>query len=138
MAHGYPDWEGGKSGLYLMPEWAAREGNDRRFRAADTNKAFGEFASDTHVVDAGKTLYIVFLSFSIAIDAAADYDHFAHAIVSLRVNGIRRIETGGDTGGGFPISPPVVVLAGETLESIIFNNSNINCTLELIVLGYEI
>ena len=73
MARGYPDFEGNKVGLYLMPEWAAKEGKEWSKIVVGANKAFGTSANGSYLVPAGKTLYITQASWQSVASAAADW-----------------------------------------------------------------
>jgi len=45
-------------GVYLKPDWEAKEGNDKNFYVTATNRGFNESNYLEYAVTAGKTLYL--------------------------------------------------------------------------------
>ncbi len=74
MAHGYPDFEGDKSGLYLKPEWAAKEGQDKQLTGSTASLGTGYSTILSYAVPTGKVLRITELACShIEINNSAAY-----------------------------------------------------------------
>lgn len=138
MATGYPDFEGGKRNLYLVPTWAAEEGLDKTFVNSAAAQGWGGFTILNYTVPAGKTLYIVGFSFYELVDAAADYDHFLHVIAQIQVGGVTRLVTGGLTGRTVLLPVPFVVVATAAFQALAVNRSNVTCTIGLSAWGYEV
>jgi hypothetical protein len=140
MARGYPDFEGGKQRVYLVPEWAAKEAKDKSFSALLLNAASGLFTFVTYVVPAGKTLYITQLSAFIVGAAAADQDKPHSAIVEAAESGAPTYywRQGCDTGLGVSLSKPIVFKAGETAWFGITNWANHICHISVLAAGYEV
>ena len=138
MASGYPDFEGSKSKLYTVAEWAAKEGTDKNWLIADAVTAYGEYVSTTYNVPAGKTLYITHASFSIYAIAAADADNnsIAYAQIQDTTAGVVEWSQGGNGGGYASFTKPIVIEAGHQFYCSVINYSNHNCCIGLMVAGY--
>jgi len=140
MAKGYPDYEGDKSGLYLKPEWAAKEGTDKNFFVARLNVAYLGFASATYTVPAKKTLYVCGLTFSVIAVAAVDADKNQVGTGYLRndTDGIVLLDLGGNAGNWVTFPKPIVVAAGKDFLYAVYNFANHRCHIAISVWGYEI
>lgn len=138
MPRGYPDFEGDKVGLYLKPEWAAKEGVDKNFYAVGADKAFGAGADGSYVVPAGKTLYITQYSYYNRAVLAADADNNQMCWGYLTDLIIADVVFGGNGGGGGILKKPWVIIAGATMKWYIKNTANHNCHIGLVINGYEV
>lgn len=138
MARGYPDFEGDKSGVYLTPEWAAKEGVDKTIVVSKQDAAWGEFGSTTYTVPTAKTLYLNNMSFTIHAENAADYDHSLYGVAWLVIGATTYATLGGLGGGSVTFPKPVKLVAGEVLGVLVANYSNVDCRLVVTVAGYEV
>jgi hypothetical protein len=140
MASGYPDYEGGKQRLYLVPEWAAKESKDKTFAALEANAIRGVYASVTYVVPEGKTLYITQVSaVAVAVLAAeSDKPHTAWIEISDADTGDDYWEQGCDTGFGIVLPKPIVLPAGTNVVFLIINYANHTCSIYILAAGYEV
>ncbi|MHA1287161.1 MAG: hypothetical protein ACTSPB_07115 [Candidatus Thorarchaeota archaeon] len=127
-------------GILLQPEWAAKENLDKSIRALGTNKAFEEKGFTTYDVPAGKTLYIVSVSFVQHVNTATDYDHHLWGIVYLSDNttATTLCKVPGHGGGSLILPKPVVIPAEHEFLLEVINYSNVNCYLDAVALGYEV
>jgi len=140
MASGYPDFEGGKVKLYTVAEWAAKEGTDKNWLISDGVTAYGEFVSTTYDVPAGKTLYITHAAFAIYAIAAGDADNNSIAYAQIQDATVPTVEwsQGGNGGGYANFTKPIVIPSEHRFYCSIFNFSNHNCAIGLMVAGYII
>ncbi len=127
-------------GLYLQPEWAAKEGIDKNFYATAANVATGAEVSLIYTVPSGKTLYIMSLSWSSIASAAANRDLnqnsrlFAHNVT----DGINLLDVGGYGGGSIVLNKPFVFESGKAAGFYATNASNHDCTMAVSAQGYEV
>jgi hypothetical protein len=136
----YPDFEGDKSGLYLKPEWSAKEATDKTFLAAEGSGlfTFGSQAVVYYDVPADKTLYITQISvFSGAWDAA-NADKAQHVQGLIGDNGVWGWYAGGDGGCSQAFSNPIVIKGGHEASFVAINYANHACAVALSAKGYEI
>lgn len=121
----YPDFEGDKSGLYLKPEWAAKEGVDKNFLGStDAPESRGEGVYADYSVPAGETLFVTQLSFLNRSVAAADSDNAQMCEAGLIVDDIRVIITGGNGGGAIILNKPLRVNALSIVRGYAINWAN--------------
>jgi len=127
-------------GVYLQPEWAAKEGQDKNFIASATNATWGQVASGTYTVPTGKALYICGISGQIEADMAANYDHHLYSNVWLlnETTDVTLAIVGGLGGGSLIFPKPIKVPAGIAVTYKIVNRSNISCNLAVTMWGYEV
>ncbi len=140
MAKGFPDWSGPKVGVYLQPEWAAKEGTDKTFTADGSNITRGLYVLEDYLVPADKTLYIVSLSFAGFGFAAGDSDNnqFCEgSLMNLTDNEIY-VSLAGNGGASIVLSKPAVFKAGKTMRIFEYNRANHACYLTVSAQGYEI
>ncbi len=140
MARGYPDFEGPKSGIYLKPEWAAKEAIDKSLIAVNPVAAFGDYATLSYTVPVGKTLYITKCSFYLCADAAADGDKdqvCVGQVYDLTTNSYLW-QQGGNGGGGIGLPKPAVAPAGHTLQIRCTSFANHTSEAGIYVGGYEL
>lgn len=140
MAHGYPDFEGEKSGLYLIPEWTTVENTDKNFHTYGQNKTAGEGINISYTIPAGKTLYITWASGGIISQNQADYDHFMRmwGYIDDDTLSVRYVDLVGESGIHLPFPKPIVIPSGHDLFAALYNWSDINAILLLTVVGYEV
>jgi hypothetical protein len=140
MASGYPDYEGGKQKVYLVPEWAAKEGADVYFNWGGLNVGEGLSASLTHDVPADKTLYITQLSFYSRAFAVENADLNQICMASIGDSGDveNTWQQGGNGGGAAIFHKPMVIHGGNTATFAVYNYSNHHCNCGLTVSGYEV
>ena len=138
MAKGYPDYEGGKSGLYLMPEWAAREGLDKNITVISGSLGFLDTAETEYIVPIAKTLYIVGMSFGSRADAEADADKNQMALVDLTIDTQYLSFLGGNGGNGEPFNKPMVFAGETTLKLRVWGYANHNIHVWASCWGYEV
>lgn len=140
MAHGYPDFEGDKSGLYLMPEWAAFEAIDINLSAFVANRPWNFTLTSDYVVTAGRTLYITSASckLSATLQADADNNHFFSYTLQNTTTGIILAYLGGNGGGQLIFPKPITIPAGETYRMALTIMANHNCNPAVASRGYEI
>ena len=143
MARGYPDYEGGKSGLYLKPEWAAFEAIDMTFEGATpVPVSWGVSLTVSYTVPSGKTLYITDVSWWGKADAAADGDN--NQIASLWILDVldptqtNWFRSAGNGGGAASFSKPIVIPAGHRLDFVVKNEANHVCNIAVAGCGYEL
>lgn len=127
-------------GMYLMPDWSAKEGDDKNFYAADDTMAPNDETHFAHPVPADKTLYITGASWKMVAAAVADYDHFLYFAGQLYESGgpSYLCETGGVGGSIASFTKPLVIAGGDTFWGFVRNRSNINCRGRVNAWGYEI
>ena len=140
MAHGYPDWEGGKSGLYLMPEWAAKEATDKNFRGIATDKGYPLGITVAYTVPIGKTLYITNYSFRLVASNVADADknQIGVAYVFNFTDAIVYSEIGGNGGGSVSLNKPLRFAGGKIANFIANCYANHDCDVVIAANGYEV
>jgi len=138
MARGYPDFEGDKSGLYLKPEWAAKEGKDKDFLTQGLNKAFGESKDISYAVPALKILLVTQLFASNMAVVAADADNNQFCIVEISVGDMPKYEVGMNGGGLVVLAKPYVIDSEETVAVNVTNRANHNTNINVGFSGYEV
>jgi hypothetical protein len=140
MAHGYPDFEGDKSGLYLKPEWAAKEATDKNFQAYASNVVWGFGATVSYTVPVGKTLYITELTFRCYSFAMANADLPQHvwAFLINATAGVTPVDIGGNGGGQVVLNKPVVFTAGQLMTLEVWPGANHACNVGITAQGYEV
>jgi len=141
MAKGYPDFEGDKSGLYLKPEWAAYEGEDKTFTLVAANKASGAWIFLAYDVPLGKTLYISQCTFYSWAFLAADRDNNQMCrfdIQRLLPGAAFYSRMGGNGGGQAAYTKPLVFEAEERAYFTITNVANHSSNIGFCAVGYEI
>lgn len=135
MAHGYPDFEGQKSSLYLVPQWEAFRSEDKDLVGAANVAATWEDTVLTYTVPSGKVLYIVSWGCYIRVLNTA-------VIGRLRKTAGAVITNHGLSGGmgGFSVQcpKPVVFAAGEVLSVLAWNLTAAAASVWAYATGYEI
>ncbi len=138
MARGYPDFEGGKRGLYLIGEWAAKEGIDKNLWAAAAGKTFGQNVQLTYTVTTGKVLQVVGITYASYANAAADGDNNQICVAQLWIGASNKIQTGGNGGGQVPLRKPLEVAGGLVLNAFCINYANHTTDMFIGITGYEV
>jgi len=141
MAHGYPDFEGDKSGLYLKPEWAAKEGTDKSFYANRIAATFGQAPPAAfYLVPVGKTLYLNGLSFGVRANLVADADNnqMGSAYIIDTTTGDIYGYVGGNGGGCVVFPKPIVIPGGDVVAYPVVCQANHACDIDVTCWGYEI
>lgn len=137
----YPDFEGPKSGLYLSPEWAAKEGTDINLIAVNANIHVDSEVYLDYTVPAGTTLVINQMSIQMSGAAYADRELNQMCEVALdeTVGGLwlPRERVGGNGGASLPLNKPRVFIAGQLVRLRGINHSNHNCDIAAIAAGYQ-
>lgn len=140
MASGYPDYEGDKQRVYLVPEWAAKEAVDKNFLIVAEDKSYGQNGYAEYEVPVGKTLYICGFSFSIYAVAVAnaDLNQIGHCYIYNATTASTVGMVGGNGGGGILLSKSIVFTAGQTFRLIAAVLANHNCDIYATAWGYEV
>ena len=140
MAHGQPDFQGGKYGLLTEAELAEREGYRVTIPVSGPNIAPGGFITTNHTPVAPLTLYITDITATIIATAVADRDNNQICHLDVRTPGALDLHVfaGGNGGIVCPLAKPIKVEGGDTIWLILYNFSNHNCDLFLTARGYEI
>ena len=111
MASGYPDYEGGKRKVYLVPAWAAEEGLDKNVVGTSALTASGFMATTAqYTVPAGKTLYITDAGLGVTGGVVAEvqwYIYFDETIKTIN---------GGVQGSIVAFTKPLVATAGTVVS----------------------
>jgi hypothetical protein len=132
----YPDGEGRKQKVYLVPEWAALGALDKNFLTTLSVDATTWETMTSYLVPVGKTLYIT--QFGGTIELAGGNVH-----IYLRTNdGVGNTEltacTGGVSGNALSLNKPVVIPAGYYFETLVFNPNASASTIRTFAGGYEL
>lgn len=138
MASGYPDYEGTKSKLFTVSDWAAVRATDKNFTGTAVNKTRGTGVISAYAVPTGSTLYITGASFDIYSNAAADYDHFLHGQIGLKSGATYLCRLGGIGGKAISFDKPLVIAGGTNFNIEITTQANVACNLGYSVWGYEL
>lgn len=140
MVSGYPDYEGQKSRLFTVADWAAVEATDINLWGAAVNQARGGFAFIAYVVPAGQTLYVVmFTGASYAnLAASGDLNQICYGWLLDFTTGVPYCYQGGNGGFSAPLTKPVVIPGPDLLQARCYNQANHNCDLTVYVGGYLI
>lgn len=137
MPKGYPDHEGGKSGVYPAPEWASFEATDKNARGVGANKAFSESASATYTVPAGVTFFLTQIGYYSHASAAADGD--LNQVCTIVVfSGVTSLFDAGSNGGdALLLNKPLTFATGIVITVRVYNWANHDCNLGVSFGGYE-
>lgn len=134
MVDDYPDYEGGKQKVYLVPEWAALKAVDKNiYGSVDVDSD-----TDTYVcfftVTSGKTFYLV--QFGVMIEANTGIVFYLQDIVDLTVT--YRAVSGGTPGNAHSFSKPIVFSAGHTVLLNVRHYAGTTKVCKGFFMGYEI
>ena len=124
-------------GVYLQPEWATKEGQQKVFFKTGSTAA-GGYQVLNYTVITGKTLYLTFVSFCIEPSATADGDKPQMGEVRIIDDGTDIFRIGGNGGGGLALPTPLKCASASFMEFQVYNNSNHVCYVTLTIGGYEI
>ena len=142
MASGYPDYEGGKAGVYSVAEWAAFEGKEITLNDSAVNVAWNGNETLNNVVAAGKTIYINQACFycQAFLQADADNNQMCQLQIYRSLPGpVAWYALVTSNGGGQLTFPrPLKFIAGDTLTAIVYNRANHNVNIGMTLTGYEI
>ncbi len=121
MARGFPDYQGDKSGLYLKPEWAAKEGLDKNLELYEEVLAVGAQQVLQYAVPAGKVFIAISVGASSIASNLADRDIQQLGRLVYIVDGTRYIHIGFNGGGCWNFAKPVIATAGLLTELFILD-----------------
>lgn len=140
MASGYPDFEGDKSKLFTVADWAAVEATDKNILLAATEVTTGTYTFATYTVPAGLTLYITHASMVIYAKDAGDRDY--NQMCELDVRDYSALTTpaiaGGNGGAIIPLNKPISIPAGSIFRIVAWNRSDHTCYVAASAHGYEV
>lgn len=125
-------------GIYLIPDWATKEGNSKVLHGGNIDVVRGSGATVNYTVPAGKTLYVNYLVAANWAYHSADGDSNQMCIALLAIDGAVKVYIGGNGGVGVPLTTPFRVDAGEELGATVQNWANHNTCVDVTVMGYEI
>ncbi len=140
MARGYPDYEGDKSKLFTVADWAAIEATDKNFEALLAGAVYADQAIVLYTVPPGRTLYITQFGFSSYASVAADGDNnqICRGLIYNLTLFANLWVTSGNGGDGLMFPKPLVVEAGHQVGFYSGNFSNHTCVLQVAAGGYEV
>ena len=140
MASGYPDFEGGKSKLFTVAEWAALEATDKNFSASGEDVAFGLDAGLVYTVPAGKKLYITQIACSLSayLEADGDNNQICRLYLWNETDDEYTAIIGGNGGAMMVFNKPIVFEAGIIVWIFVTQKANHNCDVWLFGSGYEV
>jgi len=126
MARGFPDYEGGKAGLYPAGFWAAYEGKEVTIRNNAGGKTFAQATTADYTPAVGKTLYITDISFYAfaSVVANADNNQFVNFYLAYPDLLTWHVMIGGNGGGYVQLARPLKVDAGETVSARLVARAN--------------
>jgi len=125
-------------GVYLQPEWAAKQGQDKNFAGYTENTVRFGTASVEYTVPSGKTLYMYAITgaSNAYVDSNSELNQMC--MVQIQVNATPMASIGGNGGAGMNFSKPYKLAAGQVLTLICENMSNHTCDLRIAANGYEL
>jgi len=128
------------TGIYLQPEWSAKEEIDKSFAGNTQNMAWEDVGIIEYTVPTGKTLFLSGASLSIRATDPVDYDHFLYALLEIDygIPATKLCYLGVLGGGSITFPVPRVIPAGETLKIRYRNEANVDCDIFVTAWGYEI
>ncbi len=127
-------------GIFLQPEWSAKEGTDKDFDVVEVDMPWLGSASGNYTVPAGKTLYITDCSFMIRATYAADSDHPLPFFGYLydETTGVYLARISGNVGVSKVFTKPGVVPENNVFTYVIYNASPISTSIAVHANGFEI
>lgn len=129
-------------GMYLQPEFAAKEGTDKTFNAEGLDKNWGGYTHIDYAVAVGKIVYLTSGSFSIVSNVQAEYNDYFYGMARIqRIVGVATTDKanwGGLGGGAVSFPKPIVIEGPCTLRCLLHNRSDKAADLRLTVSGYEV
>jgi hypothetical protein len=127
-------------GVYLQPDWAAKEGTDKQFQAAENNIEYFDAVLDSYTVPTGKTLFITTLSCESDPSNIGDAQKRAQLSLSVHNSSTGKdvFEIGCDGGGCWTLTKPVSFSAGTLVLFCLQNLADHKRHLRIHVYGYEI
>lgn len=136
----YPDFEGGKSKLFTVADWAAVEATDKNFSATGTDKWYSESIFSSYTIPSGKTLYITQFAWgAFASDSTeGDLNQICEGMIWSYTDQVRLWTQAGNGGGGLIFPKPLVVTGGKLLRFINTAYANHSMDLSLAAGGYEV
>jgi len=136
----YPDFEGQKSGIYSIADWAAHEGKEKFFEVTDSPVLPWNAMVLDYAVPAGKKLYILGGSWGTFAAAVANYDHFLWIWVNIYdlTTGNKNVMQVSLGGGNIVLKVPAIIPANHTLRLFAQNMSNVGVWLAMNAWGYEL
>lgn len=138
----YPDYEGGKQKVYLVPEWAALNAVDKDFEASTSTVDFGEGTSFIYDVPTGKTLYLTQFAWATFAVAAANADlpqmSWGRLIIDPSGTPIEKWSQAGNGGGGTTFPKPIVIPGGSRVGGYVISKANHAMVPVVVASGYEI
>lgn len=127
-------------GMYLQPEWAAKEADDKSFTIDELTIASHALESLSYEVSSGKTLYISYITAygNASAQADADKPQMTRVMIANFTTGDYLAHLGGNGGiaMGFPIS--LTIPAGHIVKFYLSNRANHSMYMALTAGGYEI
>ena len=129
-----------KVGLYLQSQWAVRQGIDKTFYSAAVNQAAGESTYVTYTPGVGKSLYIEYFTASCYATAVADADkdQIAFGYIKDNTDNTTYATIAGSGGWHIALPTPVKIPAEHVMVGYVYNMTNHNCEIRVVVGGYEI
>ena len=141
MAKGRPDFSPTAVDVVLQPEWAAKEGTDKNFKASKEVTTYGDGAAVTYEVPAGKTLVITQIGGRSRARLQADANNNQMCEVTIYEYdglGYVAVETVGGNGGAYmALKKPRVFEAGDKVQFGISNWANHDVHTWVNASGYE-
>jgi len=138
MTRGYPDYEGGKSGVYLKPEWATVEGITKTIYGLAMNVAPGDYALVSYTIPTGKRLFITQASCAVKAYDVEDRDNLSNHKMDVVVDSDVYWTQGGQGGLGMVLTQPIRAEAGSLAKLFTFNYSNHYLNIWESLVGYEV
>jgi hypothetical protein len=140
VADDYPDFEGGKSKLFTVADWAALEATDKTFTLAADGYGFGDSAYVLYTPDAGKTFYVTDFSILVVASEAADGDKPQMCAGQIYDATDDKVlwRQGGNGGIGQSFNIPIAVDGGHEVRFYALVYANHSCQIGISAKGYEI
>jgi len=134
------DWQDQFRGVYLQPEWTAKEGTDKNLFANIANQAFAAVLDLSYTVPIGKILYVNSISFAINGNLAADAEknNIGRLYLYDVTNDKSIAVVGGNGGGQLPLLKPIAFSATTEIKLRLYNMAGHNTDLFSCLEGYEI
>lgn len=126
------------AGIYLQPEWAAKEGFGKMIWAEGLDKAWAVNLIAGYTVPANKELYITNAAGASVAHNAADGDKPQQCYGGISIAGTPVGVCGGNGGFSIAFTTPVRAVAAEFIQGWIWNHANHNVDLYVTLTAYEV